>query len=74
MVTWDHSEPKLLKNSYSLKDRGMELSELVVFDGRLLTFDDRTGIIFEIINEEKVVPWILLSDGDGKSVKHYLIT
>ncbi|KAH1016099.1 hypothetical protein HUJ04_007374 [Dendroctonus ponderosae] len=71
MVTWDHSEPKLLKNSYSLKDRGMELSELVVFDGRLLTFDDRTGIIFEIINEEKVVPWILLSDGDGKSAKGF---
>lgn len=66
MVTWDRSEPKKLKNSYSLKDRGMELSELAVFDGRLLTFEDRTGIVYEIINEERIVPWILLIDGDGK--------
>lgn len=43
----------------------MELSELVVFDGKLLTFDDRTGIVFEIINE-KIIPWLLLMDGDGR--------
>jgi len=71
MMTWDRSEPKKLKNSYSLKDRGMELSELIVFDGRLLTFDDRTGIVFEIVNEEKMVPWVLLTDGDGKSNKGF---
>lgn len=44
----------------------MELSELVVFDGRLLTFDDRTGIVYEIVNEQKMVPWVLLVDGDGR--------
>ncbi|KAL1494556.1 hypothetical protein ABEB36_010136 [Hypothenemus hampei] len=71
MVTWDHSEPKVLESGYSLKNRGMELSELVVFDGRLLTFDDRTGIVYEIINEVKVVPWLLLADGDGKSAKGF---
>ncbi|XP_066139846.1 apyrase [Euwallacea fornicatus] len=71
MITWDRSDPKILKNSYSLKDRGMELSELVVFDGRLLTFDDRTGIVFEILNEEKMVPWVLLVDGDGRSEKGF---
>lgn len=43
----------------------MELSELVVFDGKLLTFDDRTGLIFEIVND-KAVPWLLLLDGDGQ--------
>lgn len=66
MVTWDRGEPKKLKHSYALKDRGMELSELVVFDGRLLTFDDRTGIVYEIVNEQKMVPWVLLVDGDGR--------
>lgn len=66
VVTWDRGEPKKLKHSYALKDRGMELSELVVFDGRLLTFDDRTGIVYEIVNEQKMVPWVLLVDGDGR--------
>ena len=46
----------------------MELSELVVFDGRLFTVDDRTGIVYEIINN-KVVPWVILSDGNGKEPK-----
>lgn len=64
-MTWDNKEPIRLTTSYSLKDRGMELSELVVFDGRLLTFDDRTGIIYEIANDG-AIPWVLLMDGDGR--------
>lgn len=43
----------------------MELSELVVFNGRLLSFDDRTGIIYEILND-RAIPWVLLMDGDGR--------
>ena len=65
VVTWDRTSPIRLTTSYSHKGRGMELSELVVFDGRLLTFDDRTGLVFEIIND-KAIPWVLLMDGDGK--------
>lgn len=30
----------------------MELSELVVFDGKLLSFDDRTGVIYHIEGEK----------------------
>ncbi|XP_060521900.1 soluble calcium-activated nucleotidase 1 [Cylas formicarius] len=71
VVTWDRSDVRQLKNSYALKGRGMELSELVVFDGRLLTFDDRTGIIFEIVNEVQMIPWVLLTDGNGKSAKGF---
>lgn len=71
MVSWDRSEPKQLSSSFSLKDRGMELSELVVFDGRLLTFDDRTGLIYEIVRHEKMVPWVILLDGDGSSSKGF---
>jgi soluble calcium-activated nucleotidase 1 len=65
VITWDRASPTKLTSSYALKGRGMELSELVVFDGRLLTFDDRTGLVFEIVND-KAVPWLLLMDGDGK--------
>lgn len=52
----------------------MELSELVTFDGRLLTFDDRTGIIFEIIEHTdsiNVAPWVILTDGETLSAKGF---
>lgn len=44
-VSWDIREPTLLSSTYSHKGRGMELSELIVYDGRLLTFDDRSGMV-----------------------------
>lgn len=69
-VNWDSSDPVELTSSYSLKGRSMELSELVVFNGKLLTFDDRTGFIYEIIND-KIVPWVFLIDGDGSTTKGF---
>lgn len=48
----------------------MELSELVTFNGRLLTFDDRTGIVFEIANDT-VAPWVILTDGETISAKGF---
>lgn len=47
----------------------MELSELVVFNGKLYTFDDRTGLVYQIIDNQKIIPWVLLTDGDGLSMK-----
>lgn len=44
--------------------RGMELSELVVFDGKVITVDDRTGVVYKIMGDQ-VVPWVILSDGNG---------
>ncbi|KAK5640782.1 hypothetical protein RI129_009329 [Pyrocoelia pectoralis] len=70
VITWDHTEPIKLKTNFALKGRGMELSELVVFDGKLLTFDDRTGMIFEIVNDH-AVPWLVLLDGDGRNTKGF---
>lgn len=64
-IKWDVREPEIIETSYSLKGRGMELSELVTFNGKLLSFDDRTGIVFEMVNN-KAVPWVILMDGDGK--------
>lgn len=48
----------------------MELSELVTFNGRILTFDDRTGIVFEI-NNDQVSPWVILTDGETISPKGF---
>lgn len=70
-IKWDNKEPIELTTNYALKGRGMELSELVVFNGKLLTFDDRTGLVYEIIDNKNVIPWILLMDGDGKTTKGF---
>ncbi|XP_013169319.1 PREDICTED: soluble calcium-activated nucleotidase 1 [Papilio xuthus] len=69
-VKWDTQPAILLSSTYSHKGRGMELSELIVFDGRLLTFDDRSGMVFEIINN-KMVPWVILTDGNGHVEKGF---
>ncbi|XP_028027082.1 soluble calcium-activated nucleotidase 1 [Bombyx mandarina] len=69
-VTWDSQQPTLLTSMYSHKGRGMELSELIVYDGRLLTFDDRSGMVFEIISN-KMVPWLVLTDGNGHVEKGF---
>lgn len=68
-IQWD-KEQISLKASLALGGRGMELSELVVFDGRLLTIDDRTGTVYEILND-RVAPWVILSDGNGKNTKGF---
>ncbi|ELR12481.1 Nucleoside-diphosphatase [Acanthamoeba castellanii str. Neff] len=44
--------------------RGMELSELAYFNEQLLTFDDRTGIVY-FVEGEKVIPKHILMDGNG---------
>lgn len=48
-VTWDTQSSTVLSSTYSHKGRGMELSELIVFDGRLLTFDDRSGLVSQVL-------------------------
>lgn len=48
-VMWDAQPAQLLMSTYSHKGRGMELSELIVYDGRMLTFDDRSGMVSGII-------------------------
>lgn len=55
--------------------RGMELSELVLYDDRLMTFDDRTGIVFEIIKTDEgeagvdAVPRFIVTEGAGETDK-----
>lgn len=69
-IEWDR-ETHQLKSNVAAKGRSMELSELVVFNGKLYTVDDRTGIVYQIVDDNQVIPWAILSNGDGKQVKGF---
>lgn len=45
--------------------RGAEFSELALFGNRLLTFDDRTGLVCEIRRENQLIPRQILMTGSG---------
>lgn len=67
-------EPRTLLSSHNEAGRGMELSELTIYLDRLLSFDDRTGTVFEILNKDKgkesyVVPRFVITEGDGETDK-----
>jgi len=68
-VSWDVEEVQL-KGNLAAGGRGMELSELQVFNGKLLSLDDRTGVVYQIVGG-KVVPWVIMSDGGGVSTKGF---
>ena len=67
-VTW--GQEKVLTSNLGAGGRGMELSELQRFSGRLLTLDDRTGVVYSI-EGDTVVPWVILSDGPGNVTKGF---
>ncbi|XP_058496215.1 soluble calcium-activated nucleotidase 1b isoform X1 [Solea solea] len=62
-VEWD-PETITLESHLAEKGRGMELSELVAFNGHLYSVDDRTGVVYRI-EGNRVIPWVILTDGDG---------
>ncbi|XP_050423862.1 soluble calcium-activated nucleotidase 1-like [Adelges cooleyi] len=68
---WDEGEDIALKSNLAVNGRGMELSELVTYDGRLLTFDDKTGIIYEMHDDHSLSKWVVVTGGDGKSSKAF---
>ena len=44
----------------------MELSELVAFNGEILTVCDKTGIVFKVLeHKNSLAPYLILADGDG---------
>lgn len=51
VITFE-KEKSLLRSSLSYSKRGMELSELTVFNGKLYSCDDRTGIVYQLIPQE----------------------
>eukprot|EP00126_Sphaerothecum_destruens_P015724 Sdes_comp9761_c0_seq1m1281 len=61
-----------LSSKYAEDNRGMELSDLIWFNGKLLTVDDRTGIVYETnISSTSVIPRHILTDGHGASPKGF---
>jgi soluble calcium-activated nucleotidase 1 len=51
--------------------RGLELSELIEFGNRLLAFDDRTGVVFDVRSGVEAVPVYVLQNGDGETEKGF---
>ena len=71
-IDWDAETE--IKGTVSMGGRGLELSELVTFNGRLYTVDDRTGIIYWVHVTDTSVrlsPWTILADGDGSETKGF---
>ncbi|KAM9769079.1 soluble calcium-activated nucleotidase 1b isoform 2-T3 [Menidia menidia] len=68
-VEWD-PDVVTLESHLSERGRGMELSELVVFNGHLYSVDDRTGVVYRIQGSQ-AVPWVILPDGDGSVSKGF---
>jgi hypothetical protein len=59
-----------LVSGHNEAGRGMELSELLDFEGHLLAMDDRTGIVFEVVGDDTVEDWSVVprhvfGEGDG---------
>ncbi|XP_063309498.1 soluble calcium-activated nucleotidase 1 [Pelobates fuscus] len=68
-VEWEKEDIKL-ETHLAEKGRGMELSELIVFNGKLYTVDDRTGVVYRV-EGNRAVPWVILTDGDGSVDKGF---
>ncbi|KAM8879886.1 soluble calcium-activated nucleotidase 1 isoform 2-T5 [Spinachia spinachia] len=68
-VEWD-AETVTLESHLAEKGRGMELSELVAFNGHLYSVDDRTGVVYRIEGSQ-AIPWVILPDGDGSVSKGF---
>ena len=68
------SPTRTLYSKHNEGGRGMELSELTLYNDRLLTFDDRTGNVYEILSKDGgtdsfVVPRLVITEGEGDTDK-----
>lgn len=71
-MDWHDDKDITIISQISAGGRSMELSDLKVFDGHLVTVDDRTGIIYQLHNNFKdAVPWLILNDGPGNVTKGF---
>ena len=71
----DFEKSSQLVSGHNEAGRGMELSELTIYNDRLLSFDDRTGAIFELLpskggdGELSITPRFVISEGNGNNGK-----
>ncbi|CAG2114457.1 unnamed protein product [Medioppia subpectinata] len=68
-VKWDKRSVGL-HTTLAAEGRALELSELIVFNGKLYSCDDRTGIVYEM-RDNIAIPWVILNDGDGNNGQHF---
>jgi len=73
-IVLNDSQKRTLYTHHNEAGRGGEFSELTVYNNRLLTFDDRTGDVFEILNDQSgtgshVVPRFVITEGAGETDK-----
>lgn len=74
MYTIEFQRGRELTTKHNEAGRGAEYSDLQLFDNRLLTFDDRTGTVVEILNandgrSSTVSPRFVFTEGYGHSDK-----
>ena len=62
-------EDQEIFTKFSEAGRGMELSALVNFHNHLYTFDDRTGLVFELVKGNRALPRFILMEGNGDTDK-----
>lgn len=67
-VEWDALDDKKFKSSFAMNGRGLELSELITYNGKLVTLDDKTGLVY-FIDGNALIPWVMLIEGDGRQNK-----
>jgi soluble calcium-activated nucleotidase 1 len=74
-MEWDEDKVHTLKSGLAYSGRGMELSTLNVFNGKLYSCDDRTGVIYELPMSDSMkiepVPWAILADGNFTGTKGF---
>lgn len=69
-INWENDV--LVKSKMNEDGRGMELSDLTFYNNQLFSFDDRTGIVYEIDAEkEQVIARHILTDGNGRTNKGF---
>ncbi|KAK8790034.1 hypothetical protein WA158_006814 [Blastocystis sp. Blastoise] len=62
-------EDQIISTGHNEAGRGMELSSLRAFNGKLYAMDDRTGIVFQIVKGPKSYPKYILMEGNGETDK-----
>ncbi|VDO66025.1 unnamed protein product [Heligmosomoides polygyrus] len=65
-VVWDANADQTVQSGLNYKGRAMELSDLVNFNGHVISPDDKTGLVYEIKGNQ-AIPWIFLNAGPGNT-------
>jgi len=73
-ITLYEDSTRSLETKHNEGGRGAEFSELSIYQNRLITLDDRTGKLFEILNtadgtDSYVVPRFVFTEGPGDTDK-----